>query len=613
MSKEEYIREQLFGLTHYWSGVLLLLGAIIFLFLGVLDYLVTPENFQKFLLLRIAIAIFLVALYPLNSQLLKKDRETSRKINAAIIVICAAMSAAVIEIMILRLGGHRSPYYAGQCLMVIGLLGLLPLGFGLSLIIGLTVYSIYLVPILLFDTIQDIPVFINNNFFLLTTIIIAMFWRSLSQYNLINSLGLQYDLDEDKNKLEDYSDNLEQLVDARTRELNKSEIMLRELFEQANDGIVIMDKDGTIVNANKKACEMHGFPRDTLIGSNIRLLQRDKDDSLFAQRYRRILEGESCIFEARHITKQGNLISVEVSTRAIEVDGTVLIQSFHRDITDKKKMQNQLLHSQKMDSIGQLAGGISHDFKNILTSIITMTEVMLRMDNLDDFIGANLKIIEQAGRRGTQIVSKLLSFARRGVSESAALNCNNVIDDTCEMLSSLLPKSIKLIKQRQEPLPPIRGDATQLEQVLMNLILNGRDAMPKGGELRIKTDTTELTARDLDIDAAVKPGQYVHISVTDSGMGIPAENIERVFEPFFSTKEEGKGTGLGLAMVYGIIKEHEGYIAITSHPGKGTTFDIYIPVIAEEFSGTVAESQAESLDRIIKPLKERHEHSEYFQ
>jgi CheY-like chemotaxis protein len=176
------------------------------------------------------------------------------------------------------------------------------------------------------------------------------------------------------------------------------------------------------------------------------------------------------------------------------------------------------------------------------------------------------------------MVSKLLSFARRGSFESLSFSLNSVLNDTMEMVGRLIPKEIIVTQELHEPSPAVEGDPSQLEQVIMNLVLNARDAMPGGGTLRVRTTVVELGPADLDIDANVAPGRYVRLSVSDTGSGIAEEHLPHIFEPFFTTKEKGKGTGLGLAMLYGIVKEHEGYVIVQSAVGKGTTFHVYLPV-----------------------------------
>jgi PAS domain S-box-containing protein len=574
--REDYIRAQIQTLTRYWVDIILVLGTVMFLLLGIMDYFVVPDNFHTFFMVRTAVAAALLILYLLHN--LFRRRITSPRFHYAIILVGTFLSAVTIEWMVLQLGGDSSFYYAGHNLLVICVLGFVPLNIALSAVFLVLIYTIYLAPILLFDQITSPAIFVSNNAFLVSTFIIALVWRALSQRNLIRTLGLQYDLDKDKTQLELYSTNLERLVDARTRELNKSELMFRSLFELATDGIMLMDPAGTIINANQRACEIHGFEREALMGTNIALLETEENKAIFRERMERILGGESLLYETEHYRKDGTKISLEVSSRAIEVEGASIIQSFHRDVTEKKGLQEQILHSQKMDSIGLLAGGIAHDFNNILTSILGSTELLLLKDDVDEFTNRCAQNIEAVARQAVNMVSKLLSFARRGSFEALSFSVNSVLNDTMEMVARLIPGDIEVTQELHEPSPAVEGDPSQIEQVVMNLVLNARDAMSGGGTLALRTSVVELGAADLDIDANVTPGRYVRLSVSDTGSGIEEEHLAHIFEPFFTTKEKGKGTGLGLAMLYGIVKEHKGYVTLRSVVDEGTTFHVYLPV-----------------------------------
>jgi nitrogen-specific signal transduction histidine kinase/CheY-like chemotaxis protein len=262
----------------------------------------------------------------------------------------------------------------------------------------------------------------------------------------------------------------------------------------------------------------------------------------------------------------------------VEINGQSIIQSFHRDISERKKLQAQLLHSQKMESIGQLASGIAHDFNNMLTGVLGFAELTLQEENLPDGVLQKVKRIEQGARQGKQMVSKLMSFARRENLDRVLFNANSVITDTLEMVARLIPRDIRIHKDLLTEGPVVEGDVSQMEQVLMNLVLNARDAMPKGGDLTIRSSIVAMGTRDLRIAANITPGKYVEIAVSDTGHGIADEHLHRIFEPFFTTKDRGKGTGLGLAMVYGIVKEHRGYITVESKINRGTTFKVYLPL-----------------------------------
>ncbi|MCK9418181.1 MAG: PAS domain S-box protein [Nitrospirae bacterium] len=398
---------------------------------------------------------------------------------------------------------------------------------------------------------------------------------------LIKNLSLQYDLEQQKKQLENYSLQLQDKVEERTKELHESEQWHRSLFENATDGIIVMDRHGIIVNANDKACEMHGFTREALVGTHMKLLAGDGDWDKMAERLRRILDGESLVFEAKNNKKDGTAVYFEISSKAISIGNALFIQSFYRDITEKQKFQQHLLQSQKMESIGVLAGGIAHDFNNILTAILGHTDLVRRFSVLDEKATRSLNVIEDASRRAGRMISKLLGFARKSKYERIPINLNDVVYETIKLLEQVIDKSIDLSVELDNRLPLIQGDVNQMEQVIMNFIVNARDSMPKkGGRIVIHTQSRTVVKSMPDVPPYVPPGEYVQISVTDTGAGIPEDILNKIFEPFFTTKEQGKGTGLGLSMVYGAVKDHEGYLSVQSTLGVGSTFTVYLPAAA---------------------------------
>ena len=355
--------------------------------------------------------------------------------------------------------------------------------------------------------------------------------------------------------------------------------------------------NGIIVNANDKACEMHGFTREALVGTHIKLLSGDGDWDKRSERLNRILNGESLVFEATNNKKDGTSISFEISSKAISIGNELFIQSFYRDITEKQKFQQHLLQSQKMESVGVLAGGIAHDFNNILTAILGHTDLIRRFSVLDEKAARSLNVIEDASRRAGRMISKLLGFARKSKYERTPINLNDVVYETIKLLEQVIDKSINLSVELDNRLPLIQGDVNQMEQVIMNFIVNARDAMPKtGGRIVIRTQSRTVVKGMPDVPPYVPPGEYVQISVSDTGTGIPEEIVHKIFEPFFTTKEQGKGTGLGLSMVYGAIKDHEGYLSVQSTLGVGSVFTVYLPAAA---ATAVAGSKAVSSKQTI--------------
>lgn len=572
MDKENYIQEEKLKLTQSFGTLLLLFGSPTILLLSVLDYFVTPENFITFFIYRSITASLLILFY----FIFKLKRE--RTLQLIVSTLTAAVVSVMVELMILSFGGHQSPYYAGIIVIFVFLFGFLPLfSIRVTLSLASLTYAVYLLPILIFDTITNTRIFINNNIFLLASLCIGVIWRYYNDNLFLKKLSLEYDLSKEKEQLEKYSTQLEDLVQERTKELSISEKWHRSIFDNATDGIMVLDKNGAIINVNQKACEIHGFEKDALIGINTGLLESGNNKEKHDERMSRILNGETLIFETEHYRKDGSKILLEVSAKALNIGGDTYIQSFYRDITEKKRIQEQLMHSQKMESIGSLAGGIAHNFNNILTAILGYSELLLEFSNLDGTSKQRVQNIESSARKAGVMVSKLLSFARRDAHEVLPLNMNDVISDSVKLFEGVLNKRIGLKVDLNGNISPIEGDPNQLEQVIMNLMVNARDAMPDGGLLTVRTAVAELAKTDLDIPADIEPGKYVILSVSDTGSGIPKEIMGRIFDPFFTTKEKGKGTGLGLATVYGIVKDHKGYISVHSEVGKGTSFDIYLP------------------------------------
>lgn len=592
MQKEEYIKQEIINLTQSLGALLLLIGAAINISLSLLDYFVVPEHFSQFFMYRLVAATLLVGMH----FAFKNEKYKTNSLFQSTIIIAATITTAImIEFMILAFGGHQSSYYAGMIILIVFLLGFLPISAKMIAVVNCMVYCIYLFPILLFDNITNIKIFINNNIFLIAAIIGSIGWRYVNQNLLIKKLSLEYDLSQDKEQLEMYSHKLEDLVEERTKELSVSEKWHRSLFDNATDAIIVLDRKGLIVNVNKRTCELHGFHKDALVGIHIGILEVNHDDERLSERLKKILQGEQLFYETEHFRKNGEKILLEVSCNRVDIDGEPYIESFYRDITEKKKIQEQLTHSQKMESIGALAGGIAHNFNNILTAILGNAELLVEYGNLEDISKKRVENIEVSARKAGVMVSKLLSFARKDTHEILPMNLHDVINDSLKLFEGVLDKRIGLKVLLCDETTIIEGDPNQLEQVIMNFMVNARDAMPNGGLITIKTDIVEFTATMKNVPDYITPGQYVSMTVTDTGFGIPREIINRIFDPFFTTKEKGKGTGLGLATVYGIIKDHKGYISVQSEEGNGTSFEVYLP-LSKKTVQRVSRVQALSLE-----------------
>lgn len=286
-------------------------------------------------------------------------------------------------------------------------------------------------------------------------------------------------------------------------------------------------------------------------------------------------------YRVRH--KDGHWLTLE-STASVVKDSHGNIQKLvivNRDITERKQLEEQLYLSQKLEAIGRLSGGVAHDFNNLLGVIIGYSEALeARIPETDPFREA-VDEIRKAGKRAASLTQQLLAFSRKQMLEPKALDLKMVVGDIEKMLRRLIGEDIDLRIILPEKLGTVRADRGQIEQVLLNLVVNARDAMPQGGQLTVETANSELDQSDANRFRYVTPGQYVMLKVTDSGCGMDSELQSHIFEPFFTTKEKGKGTGLGLATVYGVIKQSGGYIWVDSKPEKGTSFRIYLPQVKE--------------------------------
>src|SRR6185369_1854828 len=352
-------------------------------------------------------------------------------------------------------------------------------------------------------------------------------------------------------------------------------------FDAMSDGVSIHSVDHTILNANQSLIQMLGKSADEVIGKKCYQVYHNNDcpiaDCIAVRTIARNQRASSEIFEPAF----NKWISVSVSP--IFDDSGCLSKVVHtvRDITEHRKLEEQLRQSQKMESVGTLAGGIAHDFNNILTAIVGYGNLVLMKMTADDPHRLNIQHMLDAADRATHLTKELLLFSRKQAVDKKPLDLNEVVTRVEKFLKKVIGEEIAYKTVLNEATLPVLADEYQLEQVLMNLATNARDSMSKGGALTVIAENVTLDEEFVAAHGYGEPGTYALITVADTGMGMDEATRQRIFEPFFTTKEVGKGTGLGLAVVYGIIKQHEGYINVYSEPGIGTTLKIYLPVISE--------------------------------
>ena len=380
------------------------------------------------------------------------------------------------------------------------------------------------------------------------------------------------------------------------RQLRESEAKYRELVENANSMILRRDIRGNITFINEFAQRFFGYTESEIIGKNLKgtILPDTPDTEKVLKDLVRALQADPdrpFISENENILRDGKTANVAWTYKPIFNDGGTLeeILCIGNDITrlkqaarEKDELEAQLREAQKMEAVGTLAGGIAHDFNNILQAILSYAQLLLMKKEPGDPESEKLEAIQESARRASDLTKRLLIFSRKVKSKLRPLDLNQEVVQVSKMLERTIPKMIRIELKLSGNLSSINADPVQIEQIMMNLGVNARDAMPEGGTLTLETRNVRLAEADRGKPLDAQPGEYVLLTVSDTGHGMDGEVARHIFEPFFTTKETGKGTGLGLAMVYGIVKNHGGHISCDTAPDRGTVFSIYFPVTGRE-------------------------------
>jgi two-component system cell cycle sensor histidine kinase/response regulator CckA len=378
--------------------------------------------------------------------------------------------------------------------------------------------------------------------------------------------------------------------------LRLSEAKLAGILASAMDAIITVDEDQRVVLFNAAAERLFRCPAAEALGERL--------DRFIPGRFRAAHREHIRVFGETNVTQRamgaartlyglrsgGEEFPIEASISQIDHNGHKLFTAIIRDITDKKRLEAQFLRAQRMESIGTLAGGIAHDLNNVLSPILTAVE-LLQMRLADESSQRLLNILHTNAVRGSKMIKQVLSFARGVEGEHIPLQPAHLIKEIVKILADTMPKNIEITFSIAPDLSGVSGDATQLHQVLMNLCVNARDAMPQGGNLRIEAENIEVDEHYARMNVEAKPGKYVSIGVIDTGIGITEQNLNKIFDPFFTTKEHGQGTGLGLSTVAGIVRSHGGFINVYSEIGKGARFKIYLPAIEAAQAATAQPSR----------------------
>lgn len=372
-------------------------------------------------------------------------------------------------------------------------------------------------------------------------------------------------------------EEMERRVRDRTAQLRQSEERFATAFRAAPlpQAILHLERK-TIVDANEAFSALTGFSKEELrlLGANFAKTAGIED--AFAEMHplnRR---------EAQILSKTGQKVHALLHTQPTQIEGATHLLLMAQDVTKHRALEDQLRQSQKMEAVGQLAAGVAHDFNNILTVIQAHLSAELASNTFPESTRQALTETLQASERAAVLTRQLLTFSRRHLFQPQALNLNSLLEQETSLLRRVLGEHIQLLWNAPATLPFVRGDAATIEQAVLNLAINARDAMEKGGELKITAEPVEISERNRGTNPDARTGQFVRLQIADTGHGMDKETLKRIFEPFFTTKDVGKGTGMGLATVYGIAKQHEGWIDVVSAPGKGTAFSMYLPVCEGE-------------------------------
>jgi two-component system, cell cycle sensor histidine kinase and response regulator CckA len=367
------------------------------------------------------------------------------------------------------------------------------------------------------------------------------------------------------------------------RESRQREQLYESLLGSTPDAVAIYNLSGETIYINPAFTQVFGFTMEDVQGRPI-LFVPECEMERRRELIENVLRGESVSgFETKRLTKEGRMLDVSVSSSCYrdhegKTAGVVMIL---RDVTGVKQIEKQLLHAQKMEAVGTLAGGVAHDFNNLLQAIQGYAELLLLKGEKSELGHREHQQIFRAAKRGSELTRQLLTFSRKVESRKQPLNLNREVRQTRKLLERTIPKMIEIELRLGEDVKIIHADPMQVEQVVMNLVINAKDAMPDGGRVVVETENVTLDEEYCKLHLGARPGDYVLLTISDNGLGMDEETREHIFEPFYTTKETGKGTGLGLAMVYGIVASHEGYIMCYSKPGEGTAFKIYFPVIKQ--------------------------------
>lgn len=548
--------------------VLLMLGLVLVPLFGWVDYVLYHDLFARFMVYRSTAAVICLMLNVINRKLDLRQNSFYIGITGTYVV------AVTLIIMILETGGYGTPYYAGLNLVFLAFCTVLPVRVSHLGIHTAIIYLAYVLSVLILSEPGNENLFLSNNMFVVSTVVIALVVAKVGYEFRLREYRVRLDLQRVQEKLRAYSRNLEHTV-------TESEEKYQVLVENAHDGIFVI-QDGHVGFPNPRALDLLGHSEDALSRIPFIDLVQEEDRDLIRAKLRETSNGKEVVFVTpfRIIQGAGEGIWVDMNLVPIDWKGRPGCLSFLRDVTERKRMEVELIQAQKMEAIGTLAGGIAHDFNNILTAILGYTELAHLQLPEDHPACQSLSQVLKASNRAKNLVAQILTFSRQRQHERKDFQMLPMIEETLGFIEAILPATVELRRGRMDETVMVYGDPTQINQVFMNLLTNAIHAMrDEGGTLEVSLTKGTLPSNELSVDSLIALERCAVLSVRDTGHGMETDLLGRIFDPFFTTKSLGEGTGMGLSVAMGIVKSHGGTIRVTSEPGRGSTFEVFLPLL----------------------------------
>lgn len=559
ITEKQYIENALTKISISSLRRLLAISIILFCFFGLVNYYLDVEHAKKFISLRISVLVLFIIIIAITPSL--------PKYTNSLIIISILIGSSVIEIISITYTPHTFAHYQAQILVVIVTHGFFPLSKKTSLVIIMLISLIFFIPLMLIHPdyiLANYSEFLLLSSYFFSTCIVAHIWRKNSQEDLVWRIKKQYEQEIEITK--------------QKTELSNISKTLQSLIDNASDGILFLDTKGNILDMNLKAIIAYG---QKPIRDNLKTLDPAVYDKIFSPEFmEQMLQGKTVLFDI-YIQTNDTRKYFEVSANITSTEEKNIVQMFYRDITERKKANEQMLQTQKIKTAALCAAGIAHDIKNLLFTIQSFID-LIEIKYNDIQTARHIAPIQEKINRTKDMIHKMLQFGKQEALTLRPYSINELISSLVDTFINILPQNISIKTHLSSRQMYALIDKTAIEQSLLNLIINAKDAMPEGGVISISSGIKTETGHHNYFEGKATD-KYIKITISDTGTGILENQIPHIFEPFYTTKENNKstGSGLGLSMVLKTIEEHKGYISVKSKIGKGSTFAIFLPMLPQ--------------------------------